>query len=75
MRPKRKVVKTLRKTKYVVWLHNHTDSRDDEWRTVWATGGLEAGHLVSGVDFTRFSISQVMTIKVFRKLYGKGFPV
>lgn len=71
MRPKRKVVKKLRRTKYVVWLHNHTDRRDDEWKSVWSTSHIEAAHLVEGVDFTRFSISHIFTIKEFRKIYGR----
>ncbi|MCR4286049.1 MAG: hypothetical protein NUW00_04110 [Candidatus Kaiserbacteria bacterium] len=71
----KKTVKKLRKTKYVVWLHNHTSRKDDEWKTVWAIGCLEAGHEVEGVDFTRFSISHIWTIKEFRHIYGKGFPV
>lgn len=62
-------MKKQRKTKYVVWLHNHTDRRDDDWRSVWATSHIEAAHLVKGVDFNRFSISHTWTIKEFHIMY------
>ena len=66
--------KTARKRKYVVWLSNHTDRRDDEWRVVFAKDEAEARDLVVYPSY-RFSIDRIWAIKEFRKFYGRNFPV
>lgn len=65
-----------RKRKYVVWLYNHTDHRDDEWKVFWAKDASEAIHLTKSVlDPTRFSIAYAVTVKEFRKMNGRAFPL
>jgi hypothetical protein len=58
--------------KYVLWLHNHTDQRDDEWLVFWAKDDDEAKHKGSelSIDRTRFSRGGVMTAKEFQKKMG-----
>ena len=66
-----------RKTKHVVWLNNHTDSRDDEWKAVWAHDKKEAKKIVgeSAYGSHRFSLGNVYTIKEFRREFGRDWPV
>ena len=58
-----------RKTKYVVWLYNHTDSRDDDWKSIWADNPKEAFKNVE-YDSFRFSKGPVRTATQFRKEFG-----
>jgi hypothetical protein len=65
-----------RPVKYVVWLSNFTDTRDDEWMTTFARSSAEAEDKCKGkYDTNRFSIDYVMTAKAFRKREGRGFPL
>lgn len=65
----------IRKRKYVVWLHNKTDERDDEWVTLWATNKEEAMTRVKEkYDSYRFYLGNTYTIKEARDRYGKGWP-
>lgn len=61
----------MRKKKFVVWLHNHTDLRDDEWVAVWATNADEASENAE-YDSNRFSKGRVLTATEFRKEMGFG---
>ena len=71
--------KKNRKRKFVVWLNNHTDRRDDEWVAIWAKTSDEAKKLVAEKmeydpfkNFNRFSLSHVYTAREFRKRMGFG---
>jgi hypothetical protein len=64
-------MKKLRKRKFVVWLHNHADSRDDEWVVVWARSPEEA-RKEAGFDSSRFSCGNAQTATSFRKENGFG---
>jgi len=52
---------------YIVWLHNNTDSRDDEPIKVKAASPgdakIYAGYYLRG----RFSLGRIYTLKEFRK--------
>jgi hypothetical protein len=64
-----------RKTKYVGWLRNQTDSRDDEPLVVWARSIEEAEKLVhEKMDTHRFFVRGVYSIKDFRRFYG-NYPL
>lgn len=55
---------TTRKRKFIVWLSNHADCRDDETITVLAKDKSEATELAkSKFDSNRFSIKAVLTAK------------
>ena len=66
-----------RKTKYVVWLNNYTDQRDDEWEAVFAHSRKEAQDKVKEKydRSSRFSVGNCYTIKEFRARYGRNWPV
>jgi hypothetical protein len=56
----KKKVKSTRKVSYVVWLENHTDRQDDEWKVVKAKSPEEArAMVVEDYDESRFSIGEV----------------
>lgn len=58
---------------YVVWLHNRTDSRDDEWLKVTASNKKEALKRANhSGSLDRFSLGKVYTVKEFEKEHGKG---
>lgn len=59
-----------RKKKYVVWLHNHTNRLDDDWRVVWARSPEEAAKAEIQFDATRFSRGAVSTVAEHRKKMG-----
>jgi len=58
-----------RKTKYVAWLHNKTDNRDDDWVVMWAYSPIE---VMQNVDYDRFrfTLGKVRTAKQFREEEG-----
>lgn len=58
-----------KKRKFGIWLHNHTDRRDDEWIFVWAKTAAEAKTLAN-YDVSRFSLGYTAPVEKFRKLYG-----
>ena len=64
-------MKKSRKRKFVVWLNNFTDRRDDEWVSVFAHTPEEAKSKAE-FDDTRFSLGHVMTAKEFRRDMGFG---
>lgn len=59
-----------RKKKFVVWLHNKTDRRDDEWVVVRASSKRAVEKLDIGFDRSRFSRGPVYTAKEFRDMMG-----
>jgi len=65
-----------RKRKYVVWLHNKTDRRDDEWLAVWTTSRAKAKQKVEDGDVyyddSRFFLGDVYTALQFRRMMGFG---
>lgn len=62
-----------RKKKFVVWLNNSTDSRDDEWVVVYSHTRAYCKFLVYGkFDETRFSVGRVLTATEFKKKTGFG---
>lgn len=54
---------------YVVWLHNHVDHRDDEWRGIKARSLKEAFANLK-YDEYRFAKGSVYTIPEFREVHG-----
>lgn len=65
----------VQKRKWVVWLANHVDRKDDEWQSTWAKTAEEAKSNVQGIiDTSRFSVGRVYTIKEFRRFHG-NWPV
>lgn len=63
------------RTKYVVWFHNKTDKRDDEWVCPWAYDKKQAREMATErLDESRFYLGQVYTIKEARARYGAGWP-
>ena len=70
------MTKKVKSVKFVVWLHNFTDARDDEWMTTFAKSAAEArSKCKDKFDKTRFSIEYVQSVKQFRKDNGRGFPL
>lgn len=62
-------MKKNRKKKFVVWLCNFTDSRDDDWVSVWATSKDEAFKNAE-YNSVRFSKGHVFTASEFYKQQG-----
>lgn len=63
----------IRKRKYVVWLYNHTDRRDDDWVVVYAKSPTVAKKGAKYLyDTNRFSLGHVQTATQFRKENGFG---
>lgn len=65
----------VRKRKFVVWLNNHTDRRDDEWVVRWAVSAQRARAEVLSermFDATRFSPGRVLTAAEFFRENGFG---
>lgn len=58
------------KKKFVVWLSNMTDKRDDEWVVVWAKSKEEVYKTRISYDKNRFTIGNVYTALEFRKKTG-----
>jgi hypothetical protein len=70
------MAKTKRPVKYVVWLSNMTDHRDDEWFCTFARSSTEAQANAKGkYDESRFLLGHTETVKQFRKFHGKNFPL
>lgn len=63
------VKKAHKKQKFVVWLHNYVDGRDDDWKSIYAYSANEAAELVE-FDSSRFSKGAVYTTKEFRSIMG-----
>lgn len=62
-----------RKKKFVVWLHNKVDSRDDEWVAVMAKSEKEAVKRVTTeglYDDLRFDIGVGMPVSEFNEMMG-----
>jgi len=70
--------KKLRRTKHVIWYHNHTDRRDDEWWCVFAKDAFEARQFADTCSPYKyrdnFSMGNIYTIKEAREIYGSGWP-
>jgi hypothetical protein len=56
--------------KFVVWLHNRVDDRDDEWIVVWARNLLQAEKAEVGFDVQRFYRGDTMSAQEFRRKMG-----
>ena len=72
MKSRKKKV-TKRRVKFVVWLNNFTDRRDDEWVVVWARERQEAIDRACDenlFDKRRFALARVLTAKEFRSEVG-----
>jgi len=70
---KKKVAK--RRVKFVVWLNNFTDRRDDEWVAVWARDrqeAMERAYDEGMYDRHRFGLARVLTATEFRREVGFG---
>ena len=63
---KKKVLQKNRVRTYVVCLHNNRDEADNEHRRVQATSPEDARDKVD-YDESRFSISQILTLKEYKK--------
>ena len=63
----------MRKKKFVVWLSNYTDHRDDEWKYIWAYDYVAAVDIVHNklvYNKNRFSAGRIYTIQEFHKIHG-----
>lgn len=59
------------KRRYVIWLHNFTDERDDEWVKVQAASEEEAKEVAKWkIDTHRFRMGRVYNTKEWRKNFG-----
>ena len=69
---KRKIENRVKK--FVVWLSNRTDHRDDDWMSVWAFSASHARTLANtkGFDKVRFTMGKVVTAKQFKQRMGFG---
>lgn len=73
MSKSRKSVKTpQKKKKFVVWLHNRTDERDDEWLTVYASSKEDVQAMELSYQEHRFYLGDVYTATEFRERMGFG---
>lgn len=62
--------------KFVVWFHNHTSNKDDEWTTVHAKNEEEAiEKALPKMNRSRFSLGRCYPIKEFRKIFGRDWPL
>ena len=59
----------LRKRKFVIWLNNRVDRRDDEWIRVWATSAEEAEKSIE-FDESRFTRGRVYAADEFYNVHG-----
>ncbi len=61
-----------RKKKFIVWLNNKTDRRDDEWIVVWAYNKEEVKKMDLGYeyDITRYYRGEVLTAAEFKNRMG-----
>jgi hypothetical protein len=59
-----------RKKRFVLWLHNQTDHRDDEWVVFWALDYKSAMKMDVEYDTHRFSRGQIYSAKEFRDMMG-----
>jgi folate-binding Fe-S cluster repair protein YgfZ len=67
----KKVKKAKSLRKYGVWLHNHTDSRDDEWIYIRATSKKDALKKAEDqYDDSRFSLGDAELSVKFRREHG-----
>lgn len=59
-----------RNKKFVLWLHNKTDDRDDEWLVIWAKTRSQATKKKVKFNEFRFFRGSVLTAAEFRKETG-----
>jgi hypothetical protein len=61
--------------KFVVWLYNTTDKRDDEWLVIWGSDKSAVLSIAeTKYDKTRFTLGDALTVNEFKKEH-KGFPI
>lgn len=64
-------MKKSKRRKYGVWLHNKTDSRDDEWMYVNASSAKQAKNIAEEeYESHRFTLGVAMPVIKFRKYFG-----